>query len=184
MFAMNVAKIISAFGGTTAMAELFRITPGAVSQWRKAGIPIDKMEILIQKAPSLFGCVAKAPMDREATVPMGYGSWRELIMSRRRIPAARAVAKAIKNGSLPNPKTLMCVDCGAPAVCYEHRDYRKPLDVDPVCKRCDCIRGTAMPDLHINSKEYAQLLEETKAAYKGKVRKNTRLPKVKLGAAK
>jgi hypothetical protein len=40
-----------------------------------------------------------------------------------------------------------CVDCGAPAVFYDHRDYDKPFDVVPVCRSCNIRRGTAMPFL-------------------------------------
>lgn len=66
-------------------------------------------------------------------------------MAARRYPAARAVAEAVRDGRLPDPTTLRCEDCGAPAVCYDHRDYRQPLVVAPVCKRCDCLRGPGLP---------------------------------------
>ena len=58
--------------------------------------------------------------------------------------AHRAVAKARKKGDLPDPKTLECVDCKSPAVVYEHRDYSKPLDVEPVCISCNFRRGPAI----------------------------------------
>ncbi len=54
-----------------------------------------------------------------------------------------AVARAIKLGKLPKAKTCICVDCGVPATMYEHRDYSKPLDVQPVCWRCNSRRGVA-----------------------------------------
>lgn len=38
-----------------------------------------------------------------------------------------------------------CVDCGDPATGYDHRDYRKPLEVDPVCNPCNRRRGVALP---------------------------------------
>ncbi|MFA5633142.1 MAG: hypothetical protein WC997_16665 [Porticoccaceae bacterium] len=28
---------------------------------------------------------------------------------------------------------------------YDHRDYRKPLSVEPVCRRCNLSRGYAIP---------------------------------------
>ena len=34
-----------------------------------------------------------------------------------------------------------CVDCGRPAQCHDHRDYTKPLDVVPVCDKCNYRRG-------------------------------------------
>jgi len=39
--------------------------------------------------------------------------------------------------------SIECVDCGAPATCYDHRDYSKPLDVEPVCWKCNAQRGPA-----------------------------------------
>lgn len=59
--------------------------------------------------------------------------------------AHHLVARAIKNGMLPSPKTLDCMDCGWGAQCYDHRDYNKPLAVDPVCFSCNCKRGAATP---------------------------------------
>jgi len=54
-----------------------------------------------------------------------------------------AVASAINAGKLQNPKTMICVDCGNAATEYDHRDYRKPLDVAPVCRPCNHRRGPA-----------------------------------------
>lgn len=51
------------------------------------------------------------------------------------------VLKAIKNGLLLPADTFDCADCGKPAVCYDHRDYSKPLEVAPVCKSCNTKRG-------------------------------------------
>lgn len=53
----------------------------------------------------------------------------------------RAVAKAIRNGSLPRLDEAVCVDCAAKATVYDHRDYEKPLEVVPVCVRCNLRRG-------------------------------------------
>jgi hypothetical protein len=38
-----------------------------------------------------------------------------------------------------------CVDCGAGAQCYDHRDYHKPLQVEPVCRPCNVRRGVGAP---------------------------------------
>lgn len=65
----------------------------------------------------------------------------------RRNGAERAhqlVAKEIKAGRLPAANTQSCVDCGGPAKHYDHRDYNKPLDVVPVCPRCNKLRGPAI----------------------------------------
>jgi hypothetical protein len=59
--------------------------------------------------------------------------------------AAAAVNKAVRNGILVPVATLTCVDCGKPAQCYEHRDYNKPLQVEPTCKGCNIRRGPAIP---------------------------------------
>jgi len=52
------------------------------------------------------------------------------------------VRYAIKRGVLP-PITdgVLCVDCGNQATEYDHRDYNKPLDVEPTCRRCNMRRG-------------------------------------------
>lgn len=56
-----------------------------------------------------------------------------------------AVASAIRNGLIPKAKIFDCVDCGSPAEHYDHRDYNKPLEVDPVCRKCNSRRGPAIP---------------------------------------
>ena len=55
------------------------------------------------------------------------------------------VGRAIRGGELAHPTTLACTDCGVPAQQYDHRDYNKPLDVQPVCRRCNLKRGPAIP---------------------------------------
>lgn len=57
--------------------------------------------------------------------------------------ASHAVRCAIRAGALPKARTLMCVDCGGPALDWEHRDYSKPLAVEPTCRRCNQQRGPA-----------------------------------------
>lgn len=52
-----------------------------------------------------------------------------------------AVAKAIRKREMLPPNAHNCVDCGAEALCYDHRDYTKPLDVQPVCRSCNVKRG-------------------------------------------
>lgn len=56
------------------------------------------------------------------------------------------VQQAIKKGLLPRLKDggYTCVDCGAEAMEYDHRDYGRPFDVDPVCRSCNKQRGTAI----------------------------------------
>jgi len=55
-----------------------------------------------------------------------------------------AVQKALRSGELLPLRHQYCVDCGAPATEYDHRDYSKPIEVDPVCHRCNKLRGPAL----------------------------------------
>ena len=55
-----------------------------------------------------------------------------------------AVAAAIRRGGLRPAKDFACVDCGAPARHYDHRDYNKPLEVEPVCVSCNLRRPPAV----------------------------------------
>ena len=59
--------------------------------------------------------------------------------------AVSAVGMAVKKGLLPVVHSLECVDCSNPATAYDHRDYNKPLQVEPVCDSCNVIRGYAIP---------------------------------------
>lgn len=75
------------------------------------------------------------------------------VLNRRNRPkntdndTSRKVTKyAVKVGFLPPPTEFDCQDCGrVKAECYDHRDYNKPLDVDPVCLRCNSSRGRGIP---------------------------------------
>lgn len=58
--------------------------------------------------------------------------------------AHAAVAKAIRDGALRPPREFQCVDCYRDAEVYDHRDYTKPLDVQPVCRGCNLCRGPAI----------------------------------------
>jgi hypothetical protein len=62
-----------------------------------------------------------------------------------RAQASVRVQTAVRYGMLPRIKTLRCVDCGAKAAAYDHRDYRKPLMVQPVCGSCNARRPGALP---------------------------------------
>lgn len=58
--------------------------------------------------------------------------------------ASAKVSHAVRTGKLPRPTTLMCADCGRPATEYDHRDYSKPLEVEPVCHPCNKLRGPGL----------------------------------------
>src|SRR3972149_8706132 len=70
------------------------------------------------------------------------GCSRALHLARKK--AAWRVFKAVQRGDLPKIETLQCVDCGQPARQYEHRDYSRPLEVEPVCHSCNALRGPAL----------------------------------------
>lgn len=59
--------------------------------------------------------------------------------------AQNVVSKAKALGILPSLASgdYECVDCGGVATEYEHRDYAKPLEVEPVCRGCNLRRGGA-----------------------------------------
>ena len=65
----------------------------------------------------------------------------EFFLARNR--AIGAVQRAKMLGLLPALSECVCIDCGDAAQVYEHRDYSKPLEVDPVCQRCNIARGRA-----------------------------------------
>jgi hypothetical protein len=60
------------------------------------------------------------------------------------LKAISLVQRAIRRGEMPPAKALICVDCGKPALEYDHRDYSKPLEVEPVCSSCNHFRGPAI----------------------------------------
>lgn len=58
--------------------------------------------------------------------------------------AQATVAEARKRGLLPElDGSIACSDCDKPAKQYDHRDYSRALDVEPVCRSCNVRRGTA-----------------------------------------
>lgn len=74
------------------------------------------------------------------------GEW--LMNARRRELQTQAharVAKAVRLGLLPRIAGLRCVDCGKPAQAYDHANYAEPLVVEPVCTRCNVLRGPGLP---------------------------------------
>ena len=79
-----------------------------------------------------------------------------------RVTAYQRVARAKKSGKLKPLSELKCVDCGAQAVHYDHRDYQKPLDVEPVCQACNIKRGegankSAQPTRYSRPKDHVRV---------------------------
>ena len=61
-----------------------------------------------------------------------------------KVRAKGRVKGAIKRGDLVDWRYLFCADCGGKPYGYEHRDYSKPLDVVPICRKCNIKRGPAI----------------------------------------
>jgi hypothetical protein len=59
--------------------------------------------------------------------------------------ARAAIAAEVRSGRMLPASAHECVDCGEAASDYDHRDYGKPLEVDPVCHPCNIKRGSAKP---------------------------------------
>jgi len=63
----QVSSLIDALGGTTKVAALCEVTKGAVSQWRKNGIPRDQLKFLRVVRPEVFsGSAIEAHEKQEA----------------------------------------------------------------------------------------------------------------------
>jgi len=54
------------------------------------------------------------------------------------------VRLAMRSGVLMPAHAFRCVDCDKWAQCWEHRDYSKPLDIEPTCFSCNHKRGPAI----------------------------------------
>lgn len=77
-------------------------------------------------------------------------SFRDRLCAR----ANHTVIAAVKRGLLPQVETLLCVDCGVPAECWDHRDYRYPMLVQAVCKGCNNRRGPGLPEIAQEDRSY------------------------------
>lgn len=51
------------------------------------------------------------------------------------------ISWAIRQKEIPKPSVFRCFDCKRPAQVYDHRDYLKPYEIEPVCKVCNHKRG-------------------------------------------
>lgn len=51
---LDHTKIIDSLGGTTRTAEMCEVSPAAVSQWRRNGIPKAQLRFLRLKRPDVF----------------------------------------------------------------------------------------------------------------------------------
>ena len=60
--------------------------------------------------------------------------------------AIKLTNEAIRKGALLSLRLnrIKCTDCNNRATMYDHRDYSKPLDVEPVCGSCNNRRGSGL----------------------------------------
>lgn len=65
------------------------------------------------------------------------------VAERVRNRAYRQVFMARLSGRLPelSVEHIPCVECGSRAQHWDHRDYTKPLDVQPLCRSCNYKAG-------------------------------------------
>jgi hypothetical protein len=75
--------------------------------------------------------------------------WTAARLSRRLLVkrAHAQFAANFKRLKLPNLKTtrVKCADCDQRAEVWDHRDYRYPFAVEPVCVGCNSARGPGKP---------------------------------------
>jgi hypothetical protein len=73
----------------------------------------------------------------------------QAVTHQRRYPLAKRarqlVGYHVRAGNLRPASDFACVDCGRPATDYDHRDYTKPLIVEPTCRSCNLQRGPGHP---------------------------------------
>lgn len=84
--------------------------------------------------------------------------------------AGRQVAKAVRKGLLPPATSKRCVDCKVRAEVYDHREYAKPLDVVPVCRRCNILRGPAI-DSHVQTNRFIKAANARRHSARSAVKK-------------
>lgn len=161
--AINMACEI--LGSQRNLAILLGITPGAVNQWctGRKDVPLDKA-IMIEGATNNEVTVEQLRPGTDLSrvrngtekppLPVQHPFMATHVkgMYLKSHKAHGLVKLAIKYGYLPKPSTLTCQDCGQPAQVYDHRDYNRPLDVEPVCHACNIKRGPALPFVHVNDR--------------------------------
>lgn len=92
----------------------------------------------------IFPCIhCKMPQARGGNAKYCHPCF--LLVDKARQRCGAIVSRAKKLGILAAPEFTQCVDCNAEASAYDHRDYRRPLWVFPVCGHCNIKRGPALP---------------------------------------
>lgn len=94
--------------------------------------------------------ICKGPTDGRVSKRIHYCLACTSVVSSMQKRAINRVSYAVKTGALPSLRKneIACVDCGKRATDYDHRDYSKPLDVAPVCRKCNDTRGPALAGIY------------------------------------
>lgn len=71
------------------------------------------------------------------------GSWYCWACYHKARKLAGKAASLLKQKETHPATCYSCVDCGKQAQRWDHRDYYKPLAVEPVCQGCNWKRGGA-----------------------------------------
>jgi predicted transcriptional regulator len=66
---MDTKTLIKRLGGTAKTAELCEVTPGAVSQWRKSGIPKARLMFIRLARPEIFGAPTLRRRKTKLSIP-------------------------------------------------------------------------------------------------------------------
>jgi len=85
-------------------------------------------------------------LDRQRPCQRMTARDRKLYLEAVKLSRAKVIG-AIRRGELPrlSKVEVLCVDCRRRrATDYDHRDYAKPLEVEPVCHWCNKKRGPAL----------------------------------------
>lgn len=118
---------------------------GAVGKWARRCGPCNARRHAKPPKPVYTCSKCGAPRHRQSAGLCGRCVAVVQAIAYRPIRRATAIVHhAVKLGRLPSPKTLRCADCGNTATEYDHRDYSKPLQVEPVCHPCNQRRGPGL----------------------------------------
>ena len=152
-------------GSQTRVAAMLGITLGAVNQWctGRKDVPLDKAIQLEEATRGAIKVEQLCPEINLSFLRNGESTATKAVenkitVNQRDWPYLKShkahswIRMAVKHGYLQKPSTLTCLDCGQPAQVYDHRDYNKPLDVEPVCHACNVNRGPAKPFVHVNDR--------------------------------
>lgn len=176
-------QAIKIVGSISALARKTKCSRQAVQNWVSRGQVPPEQCLLIQAATD-------GKVTCEALRPDVFGAPSQLMRvddasKKRQRLAGAAVTLAVKSGALPRLRgaKIKCVDCNGVAEAYEHRNYSRPLDVEPVCSGCNSKRGHALDVTFVDAAGSTVMLRNylkhlsAYGAYRGPyIRRELRLP--------